>query len=123
MNLSATAKQALDKFNTLLDRAAHHPVMDKIDHGLLMLKPEKIKAGISGLAEKISNNVRPGNVQDSNGADKFMMQCFEELQQKLKGTTFESRMDSAFFSQTVLTIIGVNHVKLSPRFHLKDLPN
>ncbi len=56
MNLSATAKQALDKFNTLLDRAAHHPVMDKIDHGLLMLKPEKIKAGISGLVEKISNN-------------------------------------------------------------------
>ena len=40
---------------------------------------------------------RPGNVHDSNGADKFMMQCFKQLQHKLKGTTFESRMDSAFF--------------------------
>ena len=56
---------------------------------------------------------RPGNVHDSNGADEFMMQCFEELQHKLKGTTFESRMDSAFFSQTVLTIIGANHVKFT----------
>ena len=56
---------------------------------------------------------RPGNVHDSNGADKFMMQCFEELQNKLKGTTFESRMDSAFFSQTVLMTIVANHVKFT----------
>ena len=56
---------------------------------------------------------RPGNVHDSNGADQFMMQCFDQLQHQLKGTTFESRMDSAFFSQTVLTIIGANHVKFT----------
>jgi hypothetical protein len=53
---------------------------------------------------------RPGNVHDSNGADEFMMRCFEELRHKLSGTTFESRMDSAFFSQKVLPIFDANHV-------------
>jgi 4-hydroxybenzoate polyprenyltransferase len=56
MNLSASAKQAFDKFNTLLDRAAHHPVMDRIDHGLQMLRPEIIKSGCSRVAGKIGEN-------------------------------------------------------------------
>ena len=56
MNLSTSAKQAFDKFNTLLDRAAHHPVMDRLDRGLQMLKAENIKAVYSRLAEKISKN-------------------------------------------------------------------
>jgi len=56
---------------------------------------------------------RPGNVHDSNGADEFMMQCFEELQHKLKGTTFESRMDSAFFSKKVMSVFDDNHVKFT----------
>ena len=53
---------------------------------------------------------RPGNVHDSNGADEFMMRCFEELRHKLSGTTFESRMDSGFFSQKVLPFFDANHV-------------
>lgn len=56
MTLSASAKQAFDKFNTLLDRAAHHPAMDRIDQGLQLLKPEKIRADFSKLVEKISNH-------------------------------------------------------------------
>ena len=63
MNLSASAKQVLDKIyilldriNFLLDKAAHHPVMDRIDNGLQMLKPEIIKAGCSRVARKISKN-------------------------------------------------------------------
>ena len=56
---------------------------------------------------------RPGNVHDSNGADEFMIHCFEELLHKLKDTTFESRMDSAFFSKTVLAIFDTNHVQFS----------
>jgi hypothetical protein len=56
---------------------------------------------------------RPGNVHDSNGADEFMLRCFEELLHKLKGTTFESRMDSAFFSKTVLAVFDANHVKFT----------
>jgi 4-hydroxybenzoate polyprenyltransferase len=56
MNLSASAKQAFDKFNNLLDRAAHHPVMDRLDHGLQMLKAENITAVYSRLVERISKN-------------------------------------------------------------------
>ena len=54
--MSASAKQALDKLNTLLDRAAHHPVMDKVDHALQLLHPGRIKAALVSLAEKISGN-------------------------------------------------------------------
>jgi len=56
---------------------------------------------------------RPGNVHDSNGAEEFMMRCFENLRAKLKGATFESRMDSAFFSKKVLPIFDYNHVKFT----------
>jgi 4-hydroxybenzoate polyprenyltransferase len=56
MNMSASAKQAIDKLNALLDRAAHHPVMDKVDHGLQRLKPEKVKAALVTLTEKITGN-------------------------------------------------------------------
>ena len=57
MNLSAAAKQALFRFNALLDRAAHHPLMDKIDHGLQMIGPEKIKSASTRLFNRIRNHV------------------------------------------------------------------
>ena len=56
---------------------------------------------------------RPGNVHDSNGADDFMLLCFENLRAKLNGTTFESRMDSAFFSKNVMSVFDDNNVKFS----------
>lgn len=56
MNLSASAKQALDKFNILLDRAAHHPVMDKVDHGLQLLRPDNIRTVAIKVADTISSN-------------------------------------------------------------------
>ena len=56
MNFSASAKLAIDKLNTLLDRAAHHPFMDKIDQGLQLLSPSRIKAALALLAGKINEN-------------------------------------------------------------------
>jgi hypothetical protein len=56
---------------------------------------------------------RPGNVHDSNGADQFMMECFEIARKELPGAVFESRIDSAFFNEKVLTILGGCHVKFS----------
>lgn len=56
---------------------------------------------------------RPGNVHDSNGADQFMMQCFEEAKNELKNTIFESRIDSAFFSEKTLSILDGNDVKFT----------
>ncbi|MBW2108950.1 MAG: transposase, partial [Deltaproteobacteria bacterium] len=55
---------------------------------------------------------RPGNVHDSNGAPAFMMQCFDEARSKLKNTTFESRIDSAFFNKDVLCVLDRRNVKL-----------
>lgn len=46
---------------------------------------------------------RPGNVHDSNGAAEFMRACFTEARAALKGTRFESRVDSAFFNQQILS--------------------
>jgi len=56
---------------------------------------------------------RPGNVHDSNGADQFIMQCFDKAKEELKNTLFESRMDSAFFSDTILSVLDSRYVKFT----------
>lgn len=56
MNFPASAKQAFHRLNILLDRAAHHPVMDRIDQGLQMLNPVRIKSGYSRLAGRVRSN-------------------------------------------------------------------
>lgn len=56
---------------------------------------------------------RPGNVHDSNGAADFILNCFEKAKVQLKGTIFESRMDSAFFNQTILSVLDQKHVKFT----------
>jgi 4-hydroxybenzoate polyprenyltransferase len=53
MNLSAPVKAVFSKINTLLDKAAHHPVMDRIDRSLQYLNPQKIRAGAAFLTGKI----------------------------------------------------------------------
>ena len=65
---------------------------------------------------------RPGNVHDSNGADQFIMQCFGNAKKELKNTIFESRFDSAFFSQTILPILDRNHVKFSASVPFERFP-
>jgi hypothetical protein len=56
---------------------------------------------------------RPGNVHDSNGADKFMMQCFGKAKEELQNTIFESRMDSAFFNDPTLSMLDTLHILFS----------
>jgi len=65
---------------------------------------------------------RPGNVHDSNGADQFIMQCFKNAKEQLKNTIFESRLDSAFFSQTILPILDRSHVKFSASVPFERFP-
>ena len=65
---------------------------------------------------------RPGNVHDSNGADQFMMQCFEESKKGLKNTIFESRIDSAFFSEKILSVYDNNHVIFSASVPFERFP-
>ena len=56
---------------------------------------------------------RPGNVHDSNGAEQFMLSCFNETKTHLKSTLLESRMDSAFFNQNILSMFNNKHVKFT----------
>ena len=56
---------------------------------------------------------RPGNVHDSNGAEQFMIECFEEAKKEFKNTLFESRVDSAFFNEKILDFYTTNHVQCS----------
>ena len=56
---------------------------------------------------------RPGNVHDSNGAAQFMMDCFATAKSQLTGTILESRMDSAFFNQNILSMLGDKHIKFT----------
>jgi hypothetical protein len=56
---------------------------------------------------------RPGNVHDSNGAEQFMLSCFNETRTHLKSTLLESRMDSAFFNQNILSMFNSKHVKFT----------
>lgn len=45
---------------------------------------------------------RPGNVHDSNGAQTFMENCVEQLRARLPRVQVETRIDSAFFSETIV---------------------
>ena len=65
---------------------------------------------------------RPGNVHDSNGADAFMMQCFQKAKAALPNTVFESRMDSAFFSQTITGTLESSHVKFTASVPFERFP-
>jgi hypothetical protein len=56
---------------------------------------------------------RPGNVHNSNGAAEFMRACFTEARAVLKNTIFESRLDSAFFNEEVLSGYNRHGVQFS----------
>lgn len=48
---------------------------------------------------------RPGNVHDSNGAKSFILACIDAVQDILPHTQIEVRMDSAFFSDDIVTAL------------------
>jgi hypothetical protein len=45
---------------------------------------------------------RPGNVHDSNGADAFIGQCLDSVRSALPRIKIETRIDSAFFNETIV---------------------
>jgi len=56
---------------------------------------------------------RPGNVHDSNGADQFMMDCFDSARGELPHARFESRIDSAFFNETIVDVLDYYGVQFT----------
>jgi hypothetical protein len=65
---------------------------------------------------------RPGNVHDSNGAELFMVQCFTEIRKDLKDIVLESRMDSAFFNQIILSVLDVNNIEFTASVPFERFP-
>ena len=56
---------------------------------------------------------RSGNVHDSNGARAFILECVAQIRRVLPGVQIEVRMDSAFFSDEIVTALDEQHVELS----------
>jgi hypothetical protein len=48
---------------------------------------------------------RSGNVHDSNGAREFILACIQAVREALPGITIEARMDSAFFSDEIVSAL------------------
>jgi len=56
---------------------------------------------------------RSGNVHDSNGARDFILQCVQQVRSVLPGVIIEVRMDSAFFSDEIVTALNKQDVEFS----------
>ncbi len=70
---------------------------------------------------------RPGNVHDSNGARAFILACIREIRAVLPRCIIEARLDSAFFSDEIVSLLDAEAVQFTisvpfERFHaLKTL--
>ena len=49
---------------------------------------------------------RPGNVHDSNGARDFILNCINALRECMPNVVVEVRMDSAFFSEDIISTLA-----------------
>jgi len=66
---------------------------------------------------------RAGNVHDSNGADTFILDCINQIRGGLPSTAvIESRMDSAFFSDQVVTMLDANQVEFTQSVPFERFP-
>jgi hypothetical protein len=56
---------------------------------------------------------RPGNVHDSNGAKGFMLACIRAVREVVPYAVIEVRMDSAFFSDEIISALEEEGVEFS----------
>lgn len=56
---------------------------------------------------------RPGNVHDSKGAREFILFCVQTVWEALPGITIEVRMDSAFFSDEIVTSLDRERIEFT----------
>ena len=54
---------------------------------------------------------RSGNVHDSKGAQDFIISCIKQLREVLSNVIIEVRMDSAFFSDTMVSMLESQEVE------------
>jgi len=66
---------------------------------------------------------RSGHVHDSNGADAFILDCIEQIRSGLPSSAvIESRMDSAFFSDQIVTLLDTHHVEFTQSVPFERFP-
>lgn len=56
---------------------------------------------------------RPGNVHDSRGAGEFILDCIAAIRRALPGVCIEARLDSAFFSDEIVSILTHQEIEFS----------
>jgi hypothetical protein len=56
---------------------------------------------------------RPGNVHDSNGAREFILASVARMREAFPGAVIEVRMDSAFFSDEIVTALESQNIEFS----------
>lgn len=56
---------------------------------------------------------RSGNVHDSHGAREFILACIQAVRQALPGITVEVRMDSAFFSDQMVSALQADGIEFT----------
>ena len=56
---------------------------------------------------------RPGNVHDSKGAEAFIAHCVDKIRGKIPSVKLESRLDSAFFSETIIDRLHGDQVEFT----------
>lgn len=56
---------------------------------------------------------RPGNVHDSHGAPEFIEQCLKHLKKAFPGVVIEARLDSAFFSDEIVSFLEEQGIEFS----------
>ena len=65
---------------------------------------------------------RPGNVHDSRGAAEFIALCIGQIRVLLPGATIEVRMDSAFFSEEIVSMLVRHKVEYTISVPFERLP-
>jgi len=68
---------------------------------------------IAQTAQVFDIHHRPGNVHDSNGAKTFILGCIHKLREHLPRVKIEVRMDSAFFSDTIVEALDGEGVEFT----------
>jgi hypothetical protein len=56
---------------------------------------------------------RSGNVHDSHGAREFILACIQAIRQALPGIAVEVRMDSAFFSDEIVSALRAHGIEFT----------
>jgi hypothetical protein len=56
---------------------------------------------------------RPGNVHDSRGAKEFIIECLLIIKREMPWAKIEVRMDSAFFSDEIITVLDEMNIEFT----------